>query len=228
MRNTSLANKGQLKCGLTATHLSVTRGQSVLFQDLSFALTSGQILWIQGPNGIGKTTLLHVVAGLARPQKGEVVWQDINGPRHVAELIAFQGHKNSLKPRLSVAETLGFWMRLSNYQGTLDDVLSKLNLSGKNTLRTGHLSRGQQRRLALARLLVSQKPIWIMDEPLSNIDDTGRDIFKALIKVHIEQGGCALIASHKNAEKLSADTRILTLRAAPQNTARQNKQKGVT
>ena len=67
-----------------------------------------------------------------------------------------------------------------------------------------------------------------MDEPLSNIDDTGRDIFKALIKVHIEQGGCALIASHKNAEKLSADTRILTLRAAPQNTARQNKQKGVT
>jgi len=218
----NLTNTPRPKSSLSVTELSVIRGQSVLFQDLAFNLDTGQILWIQGPNGIGKTTLLRVAAGLARPHKGQVIWRDADGPKHSAELIAFQGHQNSLKALLTVEEILNFWMQLSGYKGSIDNILSRLDLSGKNNMRAGHLSRGQQRRLALTRLLVSQKPIWIMDEPLSNIDETGRDIVHNLIKTHVKQGGCALIASHKHLEKLSHDTRVLTLSAAQNNQDRQD------
>jgi len=200
---------------LVIDNVSMKRGQNLLFASLSMTLKPSQIIWVQGPNGIGKSSLLHLAAGLVRPDHGHVKWTSQTLSVKPATLIGFQGHQDSLKPRLTAWEELRFWQRIGKFEGSIESILNQVGLAGKANIKIGSLSAGQKRRLALARLILSQKPIWIMDEPLAAMDDLGINIVNTLISNHINNGGSALIASHRPAEKLSDDTRILSLKVSP-------------
>jgi len=133
---------------LVIDNVSMKRGQNLLFASLSMTLKPSQIIWVQGPNGTSQTLSV-------KP----------------ATLIGFQGHQDSLKPRLTAWEELRFWQRIGKFEGSIESILNQVGLAGKANIKIGSLSAGQKRRLALARLILSQKPIWIMDEPLAAMDD---------------------------------------------------------
>ncbi len=185
-----------------------------LYSDLTFSLISGDVMWIQGRNGIGKTTLLRQAAGLSRAETGDIFWQCDENICRAADIIAYQSHSNALKPSLSVTEELSFWSELSGFSGSLNTVLERVGLGGKTMLRTRALSAGQKRRLAIARLIVSGKPLWIMDEPAAAMDAAGQTLIYDVIDEHITQGGAVIIASHGKAARLGAKAIRLTLEAA--------------
>ncbi len=198
---------------LTFNNISVSRGHTLLFEGLSLTLSSGDVLWIQGTNGVGKTTLLYLSTGLARPDTGALTWYKDNMPVEASEVVSFQGHQDALKPQLTAFEDLSFWADLCEYSGDLEPVFHQIGLQSRKDVLTGKLSAGQKRRLSLARLLISQKPVWIMDEPSAVMDTAGRDLIDHLIHEHVSHGGCAIIASHSPARKLGVSPRLLTLNA---------------
>jgi len=199
---------------LEAANLSMSRGGNVLFEGLSASVNSGDVLWIQGDNGIGKTTLLEALAGLSRPDVGDISWSANEHPSSANQLIAYQPHRSVAKAALTAKEDLRFWARIYGTAALTDKALEIVGLSNRHNIPAQNLSAGQRRRLALAKLIISQKPIWIMDEPGAAMDIGGIEIIDSLISQHIARGGSAIIASHGNTRKLSANTRKLTLRAA--------------
>lgn len=199
---------------LEATGLTMSRGESTLFEGLSAYVNSGDVLWIQGDNGIGKTTLLGALAGLLRPEDGTVSWLDDNRSSRASSLIAYQPHKSFAKALFSAKEDLFFWGKIYGTSALTDRALDYVCLSGRSRVSTFKLSAGQRRRLALAKLIISQKPIWIMDEPSAAMDSSGIALIDDIISKHVSRGGSAIIASHDAPRKLGAHTRKLTLRAA--------------
>lgn len=177
-------------------------------------MTSGDVFWIQGDNGIGKTTLLEALAGLSRPDGGDVSWLYNEQVMTANRLVAYQPHKSFAKAALSAKEDLSFWARINSTSALIDVVLNYVGLSDRCDVPTQNLSAGQRRRLALAKLIISQKPIWIMDEPSAAMDASGVNLIDDIIHQHISRGGIAIIASHDSTRKLSAHTRKLTLSAA--------------
>lgn len=200
---------------LEVTDLAMSRGGHMLFEGLSSTVNSGDVLWIQGDNGIGKTTLLEALAGLSRPDRGDISWVDGETLADAHDIIAYQPHKSFSKSTLTTREDLSFWAKLNKTENLIDFTLERVELSERHSVDTQNLSAGQRRRLALAKLIVSQKPIWIMDEPSAAMDKDGVDLIDSLIQKHIKRGGSAIIASHANTRKLGATTCILTLRATP-------------
>lgn len=175
--------------------LGVGRGETVLARNITFSVPSGTALMLRGPNGAGKSTLLLTLAGLLQPLDGSLALEgheDDLGP-------AFHhcGHRNAIRPRLSVLETLDFWRGLNGNPAMSDeDALDRVGLSKQAKIDAAYLSAGQQRRLALARLLVSARPVWLLDEPTSALDTDGQALLAGLIADHLDQGGLAVIASH--------------------------------
>ncbi|WP_425456107.1 heme ABC exporter ATP-binding protein CcmA [Aliishimia ponticola] len=167
--------------------LAVARGAACVLEGLAFTLAPGQALILRGPNGSGKTTLLRTLAGLQPPQAGEI----LGG----GEEIAYAGHSDGLKSMLTVAENLTFWAEIYGTRG-IDPALAAFELTPLRDRLAGTLSAGQKRRLGLARMLVTGRPIWAMDEPTVSLDAASVELFAATVRAHLGQGGLAVIATH--------------------------------
>ncbi len=188
--------------GLAATGLTLWRGPNCLFEELTFEVTAGSLLLVRGPNGSGKTTLLRVLCGLTRPETGQVSWQgtSIEKDRQAfgAEL-AYFGHVNGLKADLTVNHNLAFSAQMYGQSGEqIPMLLEALNLAQCAELEARYLSAGQKRRTALARLLMSPAKLWILDEPVTNLDVAGRAYVEERLRQHISGGGLAIAATHED------------------------------
>jgi len=196
---------------LTAERLACARGDKTLFENLSFRVRAGQALAVEGANGAGKTSLLRLIAGFLTPAAGRLIVQDASGESDDAEArgkrIGWLGHLDGLKPQLTVAEQLAFWAAL--FRGTANaDVLAQVGLARQADLPCRYLSAGQKRRLALARLLASQRPLWLLDEPFAALDAAGQVLVADLMARHCGEGGIIIAATH---EPLGLGNESLTL-----------------
>ena len=184
---------------LTADGLACMRGERRLFEGLSFRVKAGQALAVEGANGSGKTSLLRMVAGFLSPAAGTLTLTQDGKPVTDAEargrFIGWLGHQDGLKPQFTVIEQLRFYARL--YAGKPDDaVLEQVGLSRQRELPCRYLSAGQKRRLALARLLVSNRPLWLLDEPFAALDSAGQALVARLMAIHCGNGGMVVAATH--------------------------------
>ena len=182
---------------LQAEDLAAIRGDRLVFRDLSFALGAGGALLVRGPNGAGKSTLLRLIAGLLRPAAGRLVWQGENAfldPLLHARRVAYLGHQDAIKPSLTASENLGFAVRL--FGGDIEVALAALDLTPLANLPARLFSAGQKRRLALARLPLSNAPLWLLDEPTNALDDSAASRLGELLAKHRARGGLVIAASH--------------------------------
>jgi len=199
---------------LEVNKLAVSRGDNLLIEDLSFSMAKGDTVWVAGSNGIGKTSLLKCIAGLLRPESGQVIWDGSDVHKYISSETGYQGHEDGHKPNLTALENLQFWQSVFAAPISPKRALEKAGLTAQSGLRAKALSAGQSRRLSLARLLIKQASLWILDEPAAALDVKGRQIIHALVAEHVAIGGCALIASHTPPEKIGDNTRVLTLNGA--------------
>lgn len=201
---------------LEARNVHLWRGEQHLLRGISFSLTGGQLLQLNGPNGVGKTSLLRIVAQLLPAESGELLW---NGHRCAASAagyfqeLLYLGHSNALKLDLTAAENLRFSMGLqhpvSNEQ--CGAALTAMAIAHCAALPARVLSAGQRRRVALARLLLSPAPLWILDEPITNLDVAGIAAVEALMANHLDGGGMILTAAHQTLLAGHAGVRNLQL-----------------
>lgn len=182
------------KFGISVEALSLSRGGRILFENLSFAAASGGYVEVQGSNGSGKTSLLRVIAGLLRPSAGAI---SIEGGEEPSVALHYIGHANALKRETSVREHLHYWSGLFDGSPSEDFVAQILDLTRVMALPVRVLSQGQARRLALARLIVAPRPIWLLDEPAAALDDAGKAVLNELIASHRTGGGIVVAAVHE-------------------------------
>ena len=172
---------------LQVDKLCVARGGLAVLKDVSFTVKSGQALVLRGPNGIGKTTLLRTLAGLQPALSGRVSLE--------AEDMVYAAHVDGIKTTLTVKENLVFWAQIFGTK-TIDQAINAFSLSDLIDKPAGMLSAGQKRRLGLARLMVTGRPVWILDEPTVSLDLTAVAMFGDVIQTHLEGGGLAIMATH--------------------------------
>lgn len=174
--------------------------QRLLFSELSLQLHAGDLLIIEGPNGSGKSTLLRLLTGLATPTAGTVYWQQqtIKNNLVYRENMHYVGHQNGIKSGLSVEENLNLMRHLAGLgpSNNHDEVLNTLDLSSHRKHLARHLSAGQKRRLALAKLFYIHKPVWLLDEPLTALDHATESVFIRQLEQHLQSGGIAVISTH--------------------------------
>lgn len=172
---------------LSLSNLAVARGGVTVLRGLTLSVQPGQALILRGPNGSGKTTLLRTLAGLQPPADGSF---DVP-----PDSVAYAAHADGLKSTLTVAENLAFWSRI--YGGPeIERAISALNLTQLTRRRAGELSAGQKRRLGLARLLVTGRPVWLLDEPTVSLDVASVALFADVVRDHLGKGGLAVVATH--------------------------------
>lgn len=182
---------------IRAEKVSVIRGERLIFRDLSVTIASGQAVVLAGPNGSGKTTLLRLLAGLIRPTTGHLLWHGENALEDLAEhgtRVAYVGHQDAAKPGLTVTENLKFAASVSGRP--IDAALKCLRLTPLAALPARQLSAGQKRRLALSRLLLSNGPLWLLDEPTLGLDHASIEQFGAMLSDHRKTGGMVVAATH--------------------------------
>lgn len=186
----------EFSASLAARDLAVSRNGRILVEGVDLTLSPGEAVLLRGPNGAGKTTLLRALAGLLAPAAGAVtVTAKEPGPREGARI--FVGAHNGLKAALTIAETLNFWTALYRTPGErAEAAMARLGLGDYRTRHAGELSTGFARRLGLARLIVAQRPFWLIDEPTSGLDRLSMAVFEALLADHRKAGGAAVIATH--------------------------------
>jgi len=182
---------------LRGSDLTCVRGGREVFRGLAFTVEAGEALVVTGPNGAGKSSLLRMVAGLVRPQQGQLELEDGDPELSISEHVHYLGHQDALKPSLSVRENLGFWAALLGGGGEKSEVaLAAVGLAGLAPLPATYLSAGQRRRLAVARLMAVERPIWLLDEPTSTLDAAAQTILADLMRAHLAGRGLILVASH--------------------------------
>ncbi len=196
---------------LTVSHLSCSRGNKPLFADVSFELQPGQALHLEGDNGVGKTSLLRMVCGLSPADAGEVRWQG-QPMQDVAKVfrsaLFYLGHGLSLKEELSALENLLSDAAVAGRALTAAQAmqaLARMGLRGREHLPLRVMSQGQKRRTALARLLASQAPLWVLDEPFVALDTRAVDGLRGLLADHVAQGGMVLFTSHQPVSLTTTD-----------------------
>lgn len=172
---------------LSVSDLACARGPAQVLAGVTFSLDRGEALILRGPNGAGKTTLLRTLAGLTPPLRGSL--------SHAEDAIAYAAHADGLKSQLTVTENLQFWADIFG-QHEIEPALSAFALHDLEQRPAGELSAGQKRRLSLARLLVTGRPIWALDEPTVSLDTENTARFAAVVEAHLARGGAAIIATH--------------------------------
>ncbi|WFB47368.1 cytochrome c biogenesis heme-transporting ATPase CcmA [Vibrio coralliilyticus] len=198
---------------LEVSQLTAIRDERILFESLSFTINSGELVQIEGRNGTGKTTLLRIVTGLGDRDSGEIVWNgeniESNRDAYHQDLL-FLGHQTGVKRELTAYENLRFYLNIHSrnpvVKETIYSALMKVGLVGREDVPVAQLSAGQQRRVALARLWLSDHKLWILDEPLTAIDKQGVKVLESLFLSHAEDGGIVILTTHQD---MFADNRKL-------------------
>ena len=188
---------------LEANNLECVRGERRLFAGVGFRLEAGELLYLQGRNGAGKTSLLRMLIGLLPPEAGEIRWQGENirrlGEDYRAHL-CYLGHLNAIKEELTPLENLLAAAQLADEPLAEDDALDALEqvgLAGREDLACRYLSQGQKRRVALARLVQEKRALWVLDEPFVALDVAAVDWLASLIGAHLQRGGLAVMTTHQ-------------------------------
>jgi heme exporter protein A len=182
---------------VSAQDLTCVRGGRLVFSGLTFSLGAGDALLVSGPNGVGKSSLLRLVAGLLKPAAGRLIVEPAdNKGRPRGSALHFVGHRDAVKAALTVARNLAFWRDFLGGAGTVEEALIAFGLSPLADAPAALLSAGQRRRLALARLLVAERPLWLLDEPAASLDAEGRMLLSGLIAKHCAVGGTAVVSGH--------------------------------
>jgi heme exporter protein A len=193
-----------LTANLSAENLTLIRGESCLFQGLEFEVSSGELLLLEGQNGSGKTSLMRAIAGMLTLETGEVFWNDVPVSQQRQEFhgaLVWLAHRTGLKGDLTLVENLRFEASLRRQANIdADVVFDRLGISRLKRLPLRSLSAGQQRRVALARMLMADVPLWLMDEPFTNLDREGRQLVMELTEEHLAGGGMCVMAAHQDVE----------------------------
>ncbi len=177
--------------------VSCVRGGREVFSALDFEASSGEALAVTGPNGSGKTSLLRLTAGLLAVSGGSIGLEGGEGELTLPEQAHYLGHRDALKPALSVAENLIFWRDfLGGEPLDAGQSLAAVGLDHAARLPAAYLSAGQRRRLSIARLLAVRRPVWLLDEPTNALDTAGQKLFAGLMGDHLSQGGLIIAATH--------------------------------
>jgi heme exporter protein A len=180
--------------------LACRRAGRRVFARVSFAVRAGEAALVRGPNGAGKSSLLRVLAGLAPMEAGSVRLGEIDLGRErdaFQEQVAYSGHLDAVKPQLGVAENLRVWAALHGAgAGKVEMALATLGLDGIADFPAAYCSAGQKRRLGLARLLVADRPLWLLDEPTVSLDAAATRTFAGIVRAHLAAGGLAIAATH--------------------------------
>ncbi|WP_027514990.1 heme ABC exporter ATP-binding protein CcmA [Bradyrhizobium sp. WSM1417] len=185
------------------------RGGREVFAGLEFRAVSGEAVAVVGRNGSGKTSLLRLIAGLLIPAGGTIVLDGGDSELTLPEQCHYLGHRDALKPALSVAENLTFWADfLGGERFDAGESLATVGLDHAADLPAAFLSAGQRRRLSLARLLTVRRPVWLLDEPTTALDVAGQDMFSGLMREHLGRGGLIVAATHA---PLGIDSRELRI-----------------
>lgn len=205
---------------LEVSNLACSRGDHRLFAGLSFALHSGQIMQIQGANGSGKTSFLRTLCGFIQPDEGKIAWQGVD-VRDLAEdyfaRVLYLGHLNAIKDELSALENLRISAGLSGIKLDESDAIAalrRMGLKGRERLPAKVLSQGQRRRVALARLLVSDAVLWILDEPLAALDVNAVALIEELLDEHLAKQGMVIFTTHQPLKVAGTEMRSLSLSAS--------------
>lgn len=194
---------------LSGRGVTCVRGGRNVFSGLDFAASSGEVLTVTGPNGSGKTSLLRLIAGLLSPAEGRIALEGGEGELTLPEQAHYLGHRDALKPALSVMENLLFWRDfLGGEVFEAGASLKAVALDHAAHLPAAYLSAGQRRRLSLARLLAVRRPVWLLDEPTAALDAAGQELFAGLMRDHLARGGLIVAATHTPLGIESRDLRI--------------------
>ncbi len=182
---------------LTAADAGCDRAGAAIVRGVFFSLAPGEGMQLFGPNGSGKSSLLSMFAGLLRPVEGAVEWRVDGAVSNKAPEggVFFLGHDASVKPALTAEENLLFWAQV-NGGGDVDAALDAVDAVAFRHLRAGRLSAGQRRRVDLARALLADREVWLLDEPTAAIDRDGVRVIRRLIDGHLSRGGIAIVATH--------------------------------
>lgn len=188
---------------LRCENLTCVREDRILFKDLSFSVNRGDIVQVEGPNGVGKTSLFRLLVGLSLPYDGQILWQEeaMNNDRETyLKTLLYLGHKTGIKPELTPLENLQFFQHLQPSYESADlwEILAKVGLAGYEDIITGQLSAGQQRRVALARLWLNDCQLWVLDEPFTAIDKSGVKVLEDLFLQHADKGGIVVLTTHQD------------------------------
>ena len=199
---------------LSGKDLTLIRGERCLFQGIEFALNSGELLFVEGPNGCGKTSLLRSIAGLLEFESGEIQWRgravEDDPQRFRASLVWF-AHRIGFKGDLTAGQNLHFESGLRTFRNEdFDAALERVGVSAAADLPLRALSAGQQRRVGLARMVLADAPLWFMDEPFTNLDKDGQELVRQLVSEHLAAGGVCAMASHQTVS-IDAPTQRIVL-----------------
>ena len=199
---------------LVVTNLACWRNEQVLFNQLNLSLLPENVLFLQGENGSGKTSLLRILCGFRLPDEGEITWGNrtiFSNPEYFQN-ISYVGHKNGIKDELTVEENLNLMRSMATASEIKTDVvLKQIGLFKQADVLTRQLSAGQKRKLALARLMMTNNSFWILDEPFTSLDTASVVFFESLIKKHIARGGMLIVTSHHDIDLSGLSVNRLSL-----------------
>ena len=205
---------------LSFSKLGCTKGGRQLFANVDCELAAGQWLYVTGANGVGKTSLLRMVCGLATVDEGSIQWNDTpiqKQPEAYRQDLCYLGHLNALQESMTVDENLSFTAALGGLAPNptqRHEVLTRFGLRGRSKQLVRHLSQGQKRRVALSRLALSPARLWVLDEPYVAMDESGIQMLADLIAGHLDRGGLTVLTSHQRVPIGNHPAQLLELRAA--------------